>query len=149
MAKVFTKVRPFAERQAQILRQIEKGNTKVMAAMVDAAVAVAPVDTATYITSFAIYEGSDLSAIPALYSSEGREGGQERGAYQGVAKAKLSAQIEQLDHSQPAFVFGNEAEHRHDVEYTYKYRVFSAAAKAAPAAIKIVQETLAPPRDKF
>ena len=146
MVEITTKIVPFAEREAQMLRQIEKGNTQVLNAMASAAVEAAPVDTATYITSFAIYEGDNLSSIPALYSSEGREGGQDKGAYQGVARAKLSAQIEQLDHSQPSFIFGNEAEHRGDVEYVYKYRVFTAAAKAAPAVIADLKESLAPTR---
>lgn len=136
MAKVFTKVRPFAERQAQILRQVEKGNSAAMKVLAEAAVEASPVDTATYITSHVVYEGDNLSSIPAFYSSEGREGGQDKGAYAGTTIAKLSAMIDQLDHSQSSFLFGNEAEHRGDVEYVYGYAVFEQAKAAFPAAVE-------------
>lgn len=134
-----------AEREAQLLRQIEKGNTAAMSVLARAAVEASPVDTATYITSHVVYEGSNLGSIPAFYSSEGRDGGQDRGAYEGVTIAKLEAMIENLDHSQPAFMFGNEAEHRWDVEYTHAYRVFSAAASAMPEATQAARLALMQP----
>lgn len=144
MAQVSVQMVSLAEREAQILRQVEKGNTAAMNVIASAVVDLSPVDTATYITSHVIYEGSDLGSIPALFSSEGRDGGQDRGAYEGVALAKMSALIENLDHSQPAFMFGNEAEHRYDVEYTHAYRVFQHARAALPEAVQAARLAVLP-----
>ena len=142
MVKVISKMVPFAQRQAQVLRQKEKADTIVLSAMAEAAVDASPVDTATYITSHVVYEGDSLASIPALYSSDGREGGQARGAYEGVAKAKLTAQIGQMDFSQGSFLLGNEAEHRGDVEYLFGYAVFDAARGAFPAAVEQARAAL-------
>jgi len=143
MVQVTTKLVPIAERQAQIMRQVERGNIAALNVLAGAAVDASPVDTATYITSHVVYEGDSLASIPAFYSSEGREGGQDRGAYEGVTKAKLSAMIEQLDHTQGNFMLGNEAEHRGDVEYLHRYAVFAAARAAGPQAVQSAKAAVA------
>ena len=123
------KIRPVAERIALLERNVARMNSSVLNHLAKAAVDVSPVDTGTWITSFAVYEGDNLSSIPALYSSLGKPGEQDRSAFEGVGRAKLSAMIDMLDHSTGSYIFGNESEHRHDVEVRWKYQVFSETAK--------------------
>lgn len=130
------KLRTPAEREMQLRRNVEEMNSAVLNNLADVAVDVAPVDTATYITSFAIYEGDSLGSIPKLYSSIGKTGGQDYSQYAGIGRAKLTAMIENLDHSTGSYVFGNESEHRWDVEVALNYGVFKITRENFPVAVR-------------
>ena len=130
------KIRPVAELEAQLRKNVSDMNSAVLKNLAARAVELSPVDTGTYITSHAIYEGDNLASIPALYSSLARPGGQDYSQFAGTGLAKLTAMIDMLDHSTGSYIFGNESEHRWDVEVPLAYRVFSGTRAAFPDAVR-------------
>ena len=134
--KPIRKVRPVAEREAQFRRNVAEMNSAVLNNLADTTIELSPVDTGTYITSHAIYEGTNLASIPTLYSSLARPGGQDYNQFAGTGRAKLTAMIDMLDHTSGNYIFGNESEHRWDVEVPLAYRVFAGTRAAFPAAVQ-------------
>ena len=130
------KVRSVAEIEAQFKRNVADMNSAVLKNLASTAIGLSPVDTGTYITSHAIYEGDNLGSIPTLYSSLARPGGQDYSQFAGTGLAKLTAMIDMLDHSSGNYIFGNESEHRWDVEVPLAYRVFSGTRAAFPEAVQ-------------
>ena len=128
------RVRPVAEHMATLNRNVERMNSAVLNNLADVAISMSPVDTGTYITSHAIYEGDNLGSIAKIYSSIGKPGGQDRGGFESTGRAKLTAMIEVLDHSTGNYIFGNESEHRREVEVDLRYGVFRATREAFPEA---------------
>lgn len=124
--QVIRQIIPTATRLEQLRKVMEVGNTAALKAIASGIADDSPVDTGTYVTSHAIYEGTSLSSIPHLYSSEGRPGGQDMNQMQGIGKAKMHAMVDNADHTTGNYIIGNEAEHREDVEAGY--RVFNRAA---------------------
>lgn len=134
MLEPYVKQRPEGEIEAQFLNKAERLTKATMGGIADAIIDASPVDTGTYVTSHAVYEGTTTSDFPAFYSSLGRPGGQDENQMRTMGRAKLSTFIENLDFRESSFVFGNESEHRSDVENVWRYRVFTAGARAFPAA---------------
>lgn len=142
MLEPYVKQRPPGEIEAQFLDMVERLNTATMEGIANAVVDASPVDTGTYVTSHAVYEGDDVGSIPAFYSSLGRAGGQDENQMKTMAKAKMTTFIQQLDFRQSSFMFGNESEHRGDVEKTWGYEVFRAGAEAFPGAVQAAKASV-------
>ena len=136
MLEPFVRQRPDGEIEAQFMVKVERLTKATMEGLADAIIEASPVDTGTYVTSHAVYEGSTTSDFPAFFSSLGRPRGQDENQMRAMGRAKLSTFIENLDFRESSFVFGNESEHRHDVENIWRYKVFTAAARAFPAAVQ-------------
>ena len=142
MLEPYVKQRPEGEIEAQFLNMVEQLTTVTMEGIKEAIVDASPVDTGTYVTSHVVYEGSDVGSIPAFFSSIGRPGGQDESQMRTMAKAKMTTFIQQLDFRQSSFVFGNESEHRGDVEHLWRYEVFRAGASAFPGAVQAARASV-------
>lgn len=135
MVEIIKRLRKPGAVEQQFRRNMENMNSAVLKNLASTAVGFSPVDTGTYVTSHTIFDGDNVSSVPALKSSIGRVGGQDAGVYRGRALAELTAQIESLTHADGGYVFGNEAEHRADVENDHGYKVFRDTARSFPSAV--------------
>lgn len=125
-----------AEIEARFRRTAGAMNAEVLKGLANVIADASPVDTGTYVMAHAVYEGTDVGNIPAIYDSLGRQGGQDGDMYRGLGRDRLHRQIEALDTDEPNFIMGNESEHRGNVEQRWGYRVFSKAAMAGPSIVK-------------
>lgn len=141
MVEIIKKLRDPGDIEQQFRRNMAEMNSAVLENMASTAVGLSPVDTGTYVTSHTIFDGDSVASVPALKSSIGRIGGQDAGVYRGRALAELSAQIASLDHADGGYVFGNEAEHRADVEDDHGYKVFRDTARSFPSAVAAAKAT--------
>lgn len=135
MVEAIKRLRKPGSVEQQFRRNMENMNSAVLGSLASTAVGLSPVDTGTYVTSHTIFDGDSVSSVPALNSSIGRVGGQDAGVYRGRALAELNAQIASLAHTDGSYVFGNEAEHRADVENEHGYKVFRGTARSFPSAV--------------
>lgn len=141
MVEIIKRLRAPGEVRQQFQRNLEEMNSAVLKNLASTAVELSPVDTGTYVTSHTIFDGDNVASVPVLNSSVGRVGGQDRGAFQGRALAELNAQIESLAHVDGGYVFGNESEHRADVEDRWGYKVFRDTARSFPSAVAAAKAT--------
>lgn len=135
MVEIIKRLRKPGSVEQQLRRNVGRMNSAVLQGLASTAVGFSPVDTGTYVTSHTIFDGDSVASVPALNSSIGRIGGQDAGVYRGRALAELNAQIESLTHADGQYVFGNEAEHRADVENDHGYKVFRNTARSFPSAV--------------
>jgi hypothetical protein len=125
-----------AEMEARFRRTAGAMNAEVLKGLANVVADASPVDTGTYVMAHAVYEGTDLGSIPAVYISLGRPGGQDADMYRGLGRDRLHRQIDALETDEPNFIMGNESEHRRDVERRWYYEVFSQAAAAGPGIVQ-------------